>query len=144
MQVTVQPENAQAVVQATVSYTLSGDALDTVAIANAGYGYWAAGTGVAVAGGTGGTIDYTVDGNGSLATVVVNAGGTGYTGTGPDDIGDAPDADPPLQSARIINARTVKTFPAVGGNTYLWPIVGVDDGAGPSGRTEADLQSSDL
>jgi len=140
MQVTVQPENAQSVVQATVTITQTGGIIDTVVIANAGYGYWAAGTAVSIAGGTAGTLDYTVS-NGSLASVALNGAGTGYSDS-TQNIGDAPDADPPLQNARIINARTVKTFPAVGGNTYLWPIVGVDDGAGPSGRTEADLQGS--
>jgi hypothetical protein len=144
MQVTVQPENAQSTVQATVTFTAAGGtgALLTVVIANAGYGYWSPGTGVDIGGTSDGTIDYTVS-NGSLATVTINDAGTANTDA-TVDIADAPLADPPLESARIINARTVKTFPAVGGNTYLWPIVGVDDGAGPSGRTEADLQASDL
>lgn len=145
MQVEVQPENAQAVVQAEIAFTSAGGtgALLTVSIAVAGYGYWAPGTAVALGGTTDGTVDYTVDGNGSLATVTRNSDGSANTQAGsPVDLGDTPDADPPLQSARIINARTVKTFPAIGGGTFLWPIVGADDGAGPSGRTEADLQEA--
>ena len=139
MQVEVQAENAVTPRPATVTYTLSGDALDTVTIADAGYGYWANDTGVAVADGTGGTVDITVA-NGSVVSVGNITGGSGYAGTGPSELG-AEAANPPLQSARIINARTVKTFE---GNTFLWPIVGTNDGAGPSGRGEADLQYTTL
>ena len=130
----VTPENAQGTVQATVTTTTvggAGTALDTVVIANAGYGYWTDGTGVSLAAGDG-TINYTVDGNGSLATVeVANAGTTNTAGT--LAIGDAPATNPPVQYARILNARLVKTFPAVGGSTFAWPVDGGQPDSGAIG-----------
>ena len=72
MQVVITPENAQSTVQATVNVTASGGAITVLTINNAGYGYWVNGTAATIAGGTAGTCDYTVDGNGSLATVTRN------------------------------------------------------------------------
>jgi len=135
MQVTVTIENAQATAQATVTFTDNAGAIDAITSFDGGYGYWTAGTGVVVAGGGGdGTVDYTVS-NGSINSMVINAGGSGYTGS-TQNIADAPDANPPVQSARIINARTVKTFE---GDIFMWPAVG---GAGtPEVRGEADLDT---
>ena len=80
MQVLVTPENAVTPLQATVTFTAAGGtgALATVAIAEAGYGYWTAGTNVAIGGTSDGTINYTVA-NGSLATVSINTAGTANT-----------------------------------------------------------------
>ena len=142
MQVIVTPENATATVQATIAFTSAGGtgALLTVSIADAGYGYWAPGTAVALGGTTDGTVDYTVDGNGSLATVTRNADGSANTQAGsPVALGDAPAANPPVGNARIINARTVKTF-GPNGNTYDWPITG-PFGSGTSTLTQADIGS---
>ena len=137
MQVTVTPENAQTPFQATVTFTVDTGAIDAITSFDGGYGYWADGTGVVVAGGGGdGTVDYTVS-NGSIVTMVINAGGSGYS-NGTQDIADSPAANPPVQSARIINARQVKTFE---GNTYDWPITAPLGSEGTGRLTQADLQT---
>lgn len=144
MRVTVTPENATATVQATVDIVSAGGtgALTDVTINNAGYGYWTDGTNVAIGGTTDGTIDYTVDGNGSLATVSINSAGTANTQATGLDIGDAPAANPPIQYARIINARQVKCFPAVGGSTFAWPALAPLGGfRGPHGEADIAVQS---
>jgi hypothetical protein len=135
MQVLVTPENAVTPLQATVTFTAAGGtgALATVAIAEAGYGYWTAGTNVAIGGTSDGTIDYTVA-NGSLATVSINTAGTANTNA-TVDIADAPAANPPTQSARIINAHQVKTFE---GNTYVWPT------NSPLGGARGDYPEADI
>jgi hypothetical protein len=138
MQVVVTIENAETPRQATVTVTSGGGAITAVDILDAGYGYWAGNTGVSVGTGTG-TIDYTVDGNGSLLAISsFTAGATNPDGA--NNIGDAPAGTPPLENARIINARTVKTFgPA--GNVFDWPIVAPLGPATPGGRTQADIGS---
>ncbi len=136
MHIEVQGENAQVPTQATIDITQTAGVIDSVAINNAGYGYWADATGVAVPGGTGGTVDYTVDGNGSVATVVINAGGTGYSNS-TQNLGTA-DANPPLQYARIINSRLVKTFE---GSTFAWPAAGGDASGGRAQFTEGDIDT---
>jgi len=135
MQVVITPENAATTVQATVTTTTvggPGTALSTVVIANAGYGYWLPGTGVALAAGDG-TVDYTVL-NGSLATVTINSAGTTNTAA-TLAIADAPAANPPISNARIINARQVKSF---NGTTYDWPIV-APLGPDTTGMPQADI-----
>jgi hypothetical protein len=144
MRIQVTPENATATVQATVDITSAGGtgALTNVTINNAGYGYWADGTNVALGGTTDGTIDYTVDGNGSLATVSINTAGSANTQANGIDIGDAPATNPPVQYARIINARQVKCFPAVGGSTFAWPALAPLGGfRGPHGEADIELQT---
>jgi len=133
----VTPENATATVQATVTFTDTAGAIDDpITSFTGGYGYWADGTGVVVAGGGGdGTVDYTVA-NGVIVTMVYAAGGSGYTG-GTQNIADAPAANPPEQYARILNARQVKCFPQEGGNTFAWPTT-APLGGDRSGFTEAD------
>jgi len=141
MQVTVTPENAVTPVQATVDITVAGGtagAVLTAVINNPGYGYWV---------GNGGTfnvdgdafLEYTVA-NGSIATVGIFTPGSTAGPDGTFNLGPAPDANPPVQSARIINARQVKTFPAQGGTTYDWPIT-APLGAGLTGMTQANLQA---
>ena len=143
MQVEVQPENAQPIATATVTIVGGGGAMTSVVVADGGYGYWTNETAIALIGGPDGTIDYQVA-NGSIVAVQIAAAGAANADGTYDVAATGQLADPPLQSARIINAKTVKTFgpTATQGETYLWPIVGADDGAGPSGRTEADLQAA--
>jgi hypothetical protein len=140
LRIDVQPENAQTPLTAQIAFTSNGGTgvLETVAIDNpaAHYGYHANGTAVGIDGTVDGTVDFTVA-NGKIVSIVINSAGTTNTqAESPNPLSQAAAANPPLQFARIINARTVKT---IEGNIYLWPIVGSDDGAGPSGRTEADL-----
>jgi hypothetical protein len=144
MRIEVQGENAQATVQATIAFTSAGGtgALESVAIANAGYGYWADGSAVALGGTTDGTVNYTVDGSGSLATVEIAAVGTANT-EATVDLGDAPAANPPVSYARIINSRHVKTFASTGINatTWAWPLTSpVDTGRGGFAEAEIDRQ----
>jgi len=136
MQVVITPENAVATRQATIAITGTGGTgtLLTAVIVDAGYGYWAAGTNVAIVGGPDGTVDYTVS-NGALATVSVNGIGSANT-DGTYDIATAPAANPPVSNARIINARQVKSF---NGTTYDWPIVGTNDGPDITGMPQADI-----
>lgn len=144
MRVEVQGENAQTPTTADIGFTSAGGtgALLTVFVDNvaAHYGYWSNGTNVAIAGVTDGTVDYTVDGSGKIATVSINTAGSANTQAGsPVALADAALANPPLQYARIINARTVKTFE---GSTFAWPAVGGDGSGGRGPFTEADLQGS--
>jgi hypothetical protein len=150
MQVTVQPENAVTPAEAQIDFGTTGGVVDSVTLVDGGYGYWTGGTfnitvlsdGGYVAG-TEAVITYTVA-NGSIATVEVTSGGTGYTADLPNttdvNTGDIPNeaALPPVQNARIINARTVKTFE---GNIFDWPIT-APLGAGITGMTQADLQET--
>ena len=151
MQVVVQPENATTVVQATFTIDTDGAGLvSAVSIVTPGYGYWVGGTftitDTTLTGNDDAVVTYTVA-NGSIATANVTTAGTGYTisQTGVAvAAGDAPAtvANPPAENARIINARTVKTFE---GNTYAWPIVaplGGRPGRRSTSFTEADLQGS--
>jgi len=137
MRVDVQAENATAVVNATVAITGTGGTgtLLTAVVVTGGYGYWTNQTGVALLGGPDGTIDYQVA-NGSIVAVQPAGVGAGNIDGTYDVATTFQLANPPLQYARIINARQVKSFE---GNTFDWPIVGVDDGAGPTGMTQADL-----
>ena len=63
---------------ATITTTDDAGALDSVVLEDGGYGYETA-LGVAVAGGTGGTVDI-VAVDGVITEVTLNAGGSGYTG----------------------------------------------------------------
>ena len=154
MQVVVTPDNAQTPAEATFTVNrTAGGAIDNTAtvITSGGYGYWTDGTfniGVDTDGGyvagTEAVITYTVA-NGSIDTANVTTPGVGYTASADAalavntaDITDEA-ATPPAENARIINARTVKTFE---GNTYAWPIVaplGGRPGRGSTSFTEADI-----
>ena len=155
MTVLVTPENATTPVKPTFTVNrTAGGAIDAVTIVTAGYGYWVGGTfNVTVAtdggyvAGTEAVITYTVA-NGSIATANVTTLGAGYTASADAALAvaaaDVPavTATPPAENARIINARTVKTFE---GNTYAWPIVaplGGRPGRRSTSFTEADLQGS--
>ena len=155
IQVTVTPENAvtPAEAQFTVNRT-AGGVIDDAAtvIVNGGYGYWTGGTfniGVDTDGGyTPGNeavVTYTVA-NGSIVTASVTTPGAGFTASADAalavDTADIPDEDanPPVQSARIISAHTVKTFE---GNTFAWPTTGAL-GQNDRGLGEADLQATTL
>ena len=151
----VVPENAVTPVKATftVNRTAGGDINnDATVITSGGYGYWADGTFNITATTGGGTpapeavITYTVA-NGSIVTANVTTIGSGYTASADAALavaaGDvpAPDANPPTQYARILNARQVKCFPAVGGNTYAWPTVPPLGGfRGPFSEADPDTQ----
>ena len=140
MQVTVQAENAVTPLTAQIAFTSAGGtgALLTVDLDNVAYGYWTAGTNVAIGGTTDGTVDYTVSG-GYITSVSINTAGSANTQAGsPVALADAAATDPTIEAARIINARQVKTFE---GNTYDWPIT-APLGAGDTGMTQADLQGS--
>lgn len=130
MRISVQAENAVTPVEAQIDFGTTGGVVDSVTLVDGGYGYWANGTfNITVASdggyvaGTEAVISYTVS-NGAIATVAVQSGGSGYTADLPNttdvNTADIPDeaANPPLEYARIINARQVKTFE---GNTYAWP-----------------------
>jgi len=153
MRVEVQAENATAPVEATFTFgtdaTVNNATVISIAIVTGGYGYWVDGTfelsiasDAGYAAGTQAEITYTVA-NGSIATVQITGAGIGYT----EDLvaaavhtTDAPNevADPPLQYARIINARQVKTFE---GNTYDWPITAPLGTPAPNVRTQTYLQT---
>lgn len=140
MRVEVQAENAETPLTANIAFTSSGGtgALLTVSLDNAAYGYWAAGTNVAIGGTTDGTVDYTVA-NGRITSVTINTAGSANTQAGsPVALADAAAANPPLEYARIINARQVKTFE---GNTFDWPITAPLGTPAPNGLTQADLQT---
>jgi len=144
MHIEVQGENAEAVRQATANITSAGGtgALETVEIADGGYGYWADATAAALGGTTDGTVDYTVDGNGSIATVTINAAGAANTQANGINLGAAPDANPPLAYARIINAHHVKTYASTGINatTFAWPLSAPVD-QGRAGFSEATIDT---
>lgn len=154
MQVTVTPEIVDATAEATITFgtdgTVNNAIVNAVTLVTGGNGYFTPGsftiTIASDAGfeaGTEAIIDFTVA-NGAMDSVAINDGGAGYT----EDLSGAtivaaditdPASVAPVESAKIINARTVKTFE---GNIYQWPASG---GAGtPEGRREADLQSTDL
>ncbi len=150
MQVTVTPEIVGATVEATFDISTDGaGAVNAVTLLTGGNGYFTAGnfliTDVTLTGNDDAQINFTVAG-GAIVTAAVDGGtsGTGYTINQSNiavNTADAPDpaVTAPVESAKIINARTVKTFE---GNIYQWPAAG---GAGtPKTRLEADLQSSDL
>jgi len=142
MRVDVQAENAVTPVPANIAFTSAGGtgALLTVTLDNVAYGYWSPGTNVALGGVTDGTVNFTVA-NGYITSVTINTAGSANTQAGsPVALADTGLANPPLQYARIINARQVKTFPAQGGTTYDWPIT-APLGAGPTGMTQANLGS---
>lgn len=126
MRLEVTAENAQTPTTANIAFTSAGGtgALTSVQVDNvsAHYGYWADGTNVAIGGTTDGTVDYTVDGSGKIATVTINTAGSANTqADSPVALGDAAASNPPAQYARILNANQVKTFPRVGGSTFAWP-----------------------
>jgi len=122
----------------------------SVALVDGGSGYFTGGTfNISVASdggyvaGTEAVIAYTVA-NQVVTSVAVQSGGAGYTqslvATTDVHTTDLPDAAAAgsEQSARIINARTVKTFE---GNTYMWPAAG-GTGTDDKARPEADLQAA--
>jgi len=151
MRVEVQAENAVTPVEATFTVNRTGaGAIDAVTIVTGGYGYWAGGTfniGVNTDGGyvagTEAVVTYTVA-NGSIDGATITTPGAGFTAAADTalavDTADVADeaTDPPLQYARIINARQVKTFE---GNTYDWPITAPLGTPVPNGLTQADLES---
>lgn len=148
MQVTVTPEIVGATAEATLEIDTDGAGLvSVVTLLTGGNGYFTAGnfliTNSTLTGNGDARIDFTVA-NGAMATAVVGVAGTGYTiNQSGVSVNTADITDPatvgPDESAKIINARTVKTFE---GNIYQWPAAG---GAGtPKERLEADLQTSDL
>ena len=119
----------------------------SVTLVDAGSGYFTGGTfnisGASDGGyvaGTEAVIAYTVA-NQVVTSVAIQSAGAGYSqslaATTDVNTADLPDAAAAgsEQSARIINARTVKTFE---GFTYMWPA---EDGAGTGDkiRPEADL-----
>ena len=143
MHIEVQGENAQTPTTANIAFTSAGGtgALTSVQVDNvaAHYGYWADGTNVAIGGTTDGTVDYTVDGNGKIATVTINTAGSANTqADSPVALGDAAAANPPLQYARIMNAHHVKTFE---GSTFAWPAAGGDGSGGRAQFTEGDIDT---
>ena len=145
IQVEVTAENAQTPTVAQIAFTSAGGtgALLTVSIDNpaAHYGYHASGTNVGIDGTTDGTVDFTVA-NGKIVSIVINTAGSGNTESeSPNPLSQSAAANPPVQSARIINARQVKTFE---GNTYDWPATAPLGTAIVGGLTQADLQGSDL
>ena len=151
MTVLVTPENAQTPAEATFTVNrTAGGVIDDAAtvITSGGYGYWTGGTfniGVDTDGGyTPGNeavVTYTVA-NGSIVTASVTTVGNGFTASADAalavDTADIPDeaANPLVQYARIISARTVKTFE---GNTFAWPTTGAL-GQNDRGLGEADLE----
>lgn len=145
MQVTVTPENAQTPTTANIGFTSASGtgALLTVFVDNvaAHYGYWTNGVAVGIAGTTDGTVDYQVA-NGKITAVQINAAGVAnIEAESPVALDDAALADPPVQSAKIINARTVKTFE---GTTYDWPPTAPLGNEGPGRLNQAALQTTDL
>lgn len=148
MRVDVQAENAVTPVQATFTFSTDGGGLvSAVTLVTGGYGYWTNGAtfNITVASdagyvaGTESVVTLTVA-NGSVVSAVATAG-SGYSLSVVSDpivAGDvlAVDANPPLQYARIINARQVKTFE---GNTYDWPITAPLGTPVLNGLTQADL-----
>ena len=145
MRISVQGENAQVPTTANIAFTSAGGtgALLTVDVDNvaAHYGYWADGTNVALGGTTDGTVDYTVDGSGKIATVTINTAGSANTQAGsPVALADTAAANPPLQYARIINAHSVKTYE---GSTFAHPAAGGDASGGRGWRpwTEGDIET---
>lgn len=154
MQVEVTPELNAAAAEMQIDFGTTGGVVDEVSIVDAGSGYFTGGTfNITVASdggyvaGTEAVIAYTVA-NQVVTSVSVQSGGSGYTAdlvnTTNVNTADLPDAAAAgqEQSARIISARTVKTFE---GNIYMWPSVGAGGiGAGATGtadrvRNEADL-----
>lgn len=149
IQVTVTPENAQTPAEATFEIDTDGGGLvSDVRILSGGYGYWAGGTftitDLTLTGNDDAVVTYTVA-NGVIVTANVTTAGTGYTAAQTDvavNTADIPDeaATPPVQNARIISARTVKTFE---GNTFAWPTTGAL-GQNDRGLGEADIQATTL
>lgn len=151
MRVEVQAENAVTPVEATFTFgtdaTVNNATVIAIDIVTGGYGYWAGGTfNISIASdagyeaGTEAEITYTVA-NGVIVSANITGAGAGYT----EDLvatavntADIPDeaADPPLEYARIINARQVKTFE---GNTFDWPITAPLGTPVLNGLTQADL-----
>lgn len=147
MQITVTPENAVTPVTAQIAFTSTSGtgSLLTVTLDNpsVAYGYWAAGTAVDIGGTTDGTVDYTVDGSGRIATVTINSAGSTNTQSGsPVALADTAAANPPVQSVSKLQARTVQTFE---GNRYDWPVTSpLGDAQVAGSRTQCNLQSTDL
>ena len=150
MQVEVTPELVGAATEADIEIDVAGGVVTAVRLIApdfGGVGYFTGGTFLlaTTAGGGDGfaAITYTVNPvTQAMATVSVSVGGTTYTGAAGQAVltGDIPDAAlaGSEQSARIINARTVKTFE---GNIYMWPAVGAIPSADKV-RAEADLQAA--
>ncbi len=145
MQVTVQAENAQTPFEATFTFDSNGS-VDAVQIVDGGYGYWVGGafnitTASGEAGNDAAEITYTVA-NGIIVTAVVSVPGATYNSQSGASVNtaDIPDeaANPPLENAKIINARQVKTFE---GNTFDWPITAPLGTPVLNGLTQADLQT---
>lgn len=144
-QVTVTPENALTPVEATFTFDSNGS-VDAVQIVSGGYGYWVGGTfNITTASGEAGddaaVVTYTVA-NGVIVTATPTTPGTTYNNQSGASVNTADipdeDANPPVQNARIINARTVKTFDT---NTFAWPTT-APLGQNDRGLGEADLQGS--
>ena len=147
MQVEVTPELVGASTEADIEIDVAGGVVTAVRLIApdfGGVGYFTGGSfllATTAGGGDGAAeITYTVDpATQAMATVSVSVGGTTYTGAANQAVltGDIPDAAlaGSEQSARIINARTVKTFE---GNTYMWPAEG-GTGSADKVRPEADL-----
>lgn len=145
-QVEVTPELLAASAEMQVDFGTTGGVVDEVSLVDAGSGYFTGGTFNITVASDGGyvagaeaVIAYTVA-NQVVTSVAIQSGGSGYTAdlvnTTDVNTADLPDAGAAgdEESARIINARTVKTFE---GNTYMWPAAG---GTGtPKVRGEADL-----
>ena len=145
MQVTVTPENAQTPAEATFTFDSNGG-VTAVTVTDGGYGYWADDTfTITTASGEAGNDDaviaFTVS-NGVIVSAIVSVAGTGYNNQTGASIASADVTDeaanPPEQSARIINSRLVKTFE---GNTYAWNTTSPLGGT-RGGFTEADLQET--
>lgn len=148
MRVEVQAENAVTPVEATFTFSTDGGGLvSAVDIVTGGYGYWTNGAtfNITVASDAGyvagseSVVTLTVA-NGSIISVGFTAG-SGYSASIVDDPIVAADvldvdANPPLEYARIINARQVKTFE---GNTFDWPITAPLGTPAVGGLTQADL-----
>lgn len=143
MQVEVTPELFVTALEATFTFDSDGT-VDAITITDGGSGYFTDGTfTITTASGKNGNDDavitYTVS-NQVIVTAVVTTPGSGYdnqSGTSVDST-DIPDelAAGDQESARIINAHTVKTFE---GRIYTWPAA-VPLVPSASGRDEADLQ----
>ena len=146
MQVEVTPELLAAASEATFTFDSNGT-VDVITITDGGSGYFTGGTfNITTASGEAGddlaVITYTVANQAIVTAAVTTPGSTYNNQTGASvNTADIPDAEAAgdEQSAKIINARTVKTFE---GNTYQWPAVGGTGTPSPSGRIEADLQEA--
>ena len=144
LQITVTPELLAAAAEATFTIDTDGaGAVSAVAITDGGSGYFAGGTftitDLTLTGNDDAVITYTVDiATQSIDSATVTTPGTGYTINQSGvavNTADIPDAGSVDQSARIINAHTVKTFEGV---IFKWPA------AGGTGSPDHPLPEADL